>query len=216
MDKLIQGGFEKGSIILVSGGTGTGKTIFGLQFLYEGAKKGERVLYVTFEESASDLKKDAKVLGMDVEKFGNKFMIKEYPPFGFEDFLSDLPNLLKKKVSRLVVDSISAFGIYIKDPFELRKKIYNFAQLVKEAGVTSLMLSEITGESTMNVQTASFSRFGVEEFVADGVVVLHYAGLGGGYDRSIQIVKMRRTRHARGLFPMKITDQGIKVQTKVI
>jgi circadian clock protein KaiC len=218
LDKLVQGGFEQGSLVLVSGGTGTGKTIFGLQFLYDGAKLGEPGIYITFEENPDDLKRDARVLGMDLESFEKKgrVVIKNYPPFAFDQFINDLEKIIVQyKIKRMVVDSISAFGIYSKNEYEIRKRIYSISKLIKASKVTAIAISEVIGEATTGVVgAATFSRFGVEEFVADALVMLHYAGLGGSYDRTLQVVKMRRTDHARGLFPIKIAKNGIEVVGK--
>jgi KaiC/GvpD/RAD55 family RecA-like ATPase len=216
LDRLIQGGFQEGSLILVSGGTGTGKTIFGLQFLYEGAQKGEPGVYVTFEEDAEDLKQDAACMGLDIEKFEKekKFIIKSYPPFAFDQFINDIEKIIAEyKVKRMVIDSVSAFGIYSKNEYELRKRIYNIAKVIKVTKTTGVAISEVVGEATTGLGSSAtlFSRFGVEEFVADALIMLHYAGLGGNYDRTLQIVKMRRTNHERGLFPISISNKGMEI-----
>jgi len=219
LDKLTIGGFEEGSLVLVSGGTGTGKTIFGLQFLYDGAKRGEPGIYITFEEDQTDLEADAKCLGMDISKYEKekKFIIKNYPPFAFDQFISDIEKLIAEyKIKRMVIDSISAFGIYSKNEYELRKRIYTISKMIKTAKTTTVAVSEVVGEATTGLSSSAtqFSRFGVEEFVADALIMLHYAGLGGNYDRTLQVVKMRRTDHARGLFPMQISKNGIEVVGK--
>lgn len=214
LDKLITGGYEKGSLVLVSGGTGSGKTTYGLQFLKEGADNDEVGLYISFEEDESDLLKDAKSHGWDFDELmkKNKMIIKKYPPFAFDQFINDLDKIVERhKIKRMIIDSISAFGIYTKNPYELRKRIYDVSKIIKELGVTTIALSEIEGGGTSSGEVTSFSRFGVEEFVADALIILHYAGLGGEYDRSIQIIKMRRTDHKRGIFPMRIVKKGIEV-----
>jgi circadian clock protein KaiC len=218
LDKLIQGGIEEGSLVLLSGGTGTGKTIFGLQFLYDGAKKNEPGLFVTFEEDPEDLRKDAAIFCMNIRKYekDNKFLIKSYPPFAFDQFIGDIEKLIVQyKIKRIVIDSISAFGIYSKSDYELRKRIYEISKIIKNAKATAIAVSELIGEATTEMGgNNTFSRFGVEEFVADSLIALHYAGLGGNYDRTVQIVKMRRTDHARGLYPIRITKNGIEISGK--
>lgn len=219
LDKLSCGGFEEGTLVLVSGGTGTGKTIFGLQFLYEGAKKGEPGIYITFEEGEEDLRADAKCIGMDVGTYEKekKFIIKNYPPFAFDQFINDIEKIIAEyKIKRMVIDSVSAFGIYAKNEYELRKRIYSISRMIKTAKTTTVAISEVVGEATTGLASSGtmFSRFGVEEFVADTLIMLHYAGLGGEYDRTVQIVKMRRTDHERGLFPMTISADGIKIVAK--
>jgi KaiC/GvpD/RAD55 family RecA-like ATPase len=217
LDDLIGGGFERGSVILVSGGPGTGKTVFGLQFIWYGANQGENGLFISFEEDEIDLRRDAKSLGWDLEKFEKEGLItlKYYSPFEFEKFNKELEELIvKKRVKRLVVDSTSIFGLYFKEPYEIRRNIWKICSIIKRLGCTAIITAEIVGgvlTEVPEVGRAIISRFGVEEFVADGLIVLHFAGLGGEYDRTIQIIKMRRTAHKKGLFPMAITSKGIVV-----
>lgn len=215
LDPLIGGGFEEGSMILVSGGAGTGKTIFGLQFLYQGALDGEGGLFISFEEEVNDLKRDAKVFGWNFEEFERegRIVMKYYPPFEFKKFVDELrPIITQRQIKRLVIDSTSAFGMYLKDPYEIRRNLWSLSKMIKDLGCTTVIISEIlSGEKG----TGTFSRFGVEEFVSDAVILLHYAGIGGGYDRGMQIIKMRRTNHKRGLFPMRIRENGIEVSEEV-
>lgn len=213
LDKLIEGGFNVGDIILVSGGTGTGKTIFGLQFLYK--NKDNNGLYISFEEPREDLIRDAKGFGWDLEAMekDDKLKIVYFPPFEFDKLLDQLEDIIAKtNAKRIVIDSASIFGLYVKDVYELRRKIYKLSKVIKKTGSTCVIISEIVGEAPTESTGGKYSRFGVEEFVADGVIVMHYTGLGGEYDRTIQVLKMRRTDHKRGLFPMKISDKGIVVK----
>ncbi|MBR9678111.1 MAG: hypothetical protein GOU97_02365 [Nanoarchaeota archaeon] len=216
MDKLIEGGFNVGDIILISGGTGTGKTIFGLQFLYN--NKDFNGLYISFEESKEDLFRDGKQFGWDLEGMekAGKLKVVYYPPFEFDKLLDQLEDIIvKTKAKRIVIDSASIFGLYVKDLYELRRKIYKLSKVIKKTGCTCLVISEIVGESSSESIAGKYSRFGVEEFVADGVIIFHYTGLGGDFDRTVQVLKMRRTNQKRGLFPMKIGKKGIVVKPNV-
>jgi len=95
----------------------------------------------------------------------------------------------------------------LKDIYELRKNIWELGKIIKNNGCTGLMTSEIIAEK-------GYSRFQVEEFLSDGVITLHYGGLGGEFDRSLQIIKMRRTNHKKGLFAYRITGKGISVHSR--
>ena len=221
LDPLIEGGFERGTLILVSGGAGTGKTIFALQFLYYGIiDEKENGLYITFEESEDDLVRDAKVFGWDIERLQHekKLIIKYYSPFEIEKLFDELEKIiLDNDIKRVVIDSASGFGLYLKSDYDVRRKIHELSRILKYLGCTGIVISEIVGQSqSSEIMLEGVSRFGVEEFTCDGVIILHYAGLGGAYDRSLQILKMRRTNHARGIFPMRITKNGIEVGSKSI
>jgi circadian clock protein KaiC len=219
LDKLIGGGFERGSLVLVSGGPGTGKTTFCLQFVHEGMLKKQNSLYITFEELNEDIIRDAKGFGWDFTNAikSKRVFIQYYSPFEFEKFLNELEDLITKNdIKRVVIDSTSVFGLYLKDPYEVRKKIWEVSNLVKRWGCTALVTSEIEGIT--DIQSADkerpISRFGVEEFVSDAVIVLHYAALGGDWDRAIQVIKMRRTDHKKGVYSMKMDKAGIRVNPK--
>lgn len=220
LDKIIEGGLIPGSTTLVSGSTGTGKTIFCGQFLWYGLQNNEPGIYITCEESPEEIKNDLLKFGWNFEKYEKKkkFMILFIDPFGmgkftvFEesDFASAfIKNINKIKAKRLVLDSVSILGMYFKDIHETRRKLYMLVQALKKSGVTSLLTSEIPEGSN------KLSRFGVEEFVVDNIILLHYLeyGVGGGMDRSLIVRKMRRTNHGTDIYPLKIGKDGISIKS---
>jgi len=215
-DDLIGGGFLPDSVNLISGGTGTGKTIFALQFLYAGVIKGESGLFISMEEDLSDLKDDARALGWDFDRFeqeGRITFLYVYP-YNLSDFQSQLiSEITKVNAKRVVIDSTSVFGMALEDDYEVRKQLYTFASQLKRLKCTALLTSEIVGEPSLD-NSGLLSRFGVEEFVSDSVILLYYSGLGGEGDRALRIMKMRRTNHVKGIIPFKITDKGIAVLSK--
>jgi KaiC/GvpD/RAD55 family RecA-like ATPase len=206
LDPLIGGGFIKGSVTLVTGSTGSGKTIFCSQFIWEGLKRGETCLFITFEELPEEIIEDALVFGWDFRKYieEKKLFLEYSDPFTLTDVISPLIEKIKQNsISRVAIDSTSLFGLYFQDPADVRKQLYKLVIALKKSGATSLLTAEVPEESHR------LSRFGVEEFVVDGVIVLHYMGLGEATYRSLQVRKMRRTDHSHEIHPMKITDQGI-------
>jgi len=217
-DNLANGGFLQGSFNMLSGGTGSGKTVFALQYLWNGLKANEPSLYISTEELPEDLLKDALGFGWDFSKHikSGKFAIKYYPPYDAKALSDSLREVIQEMgAKRVVVDSLSVFGVALSDVFEVRKLAYELAKLFKELGVTALVISETTIESgSIESGAVKLSRFGVEEFVADSVAVLHYSGLGGPSDRMMQILKMRRTAHKPGLHTLKISNKGIHILAK--
>src|SRR3989344_2765808 len=197
LDKLIEGGFVKGSTILVSGGAGTGKTIFSMQYLLEGLKNGENCMFITLEETPEDLVADVARFGWDLQKHvqSKKLLIEYHDPFQMTDITSLLVEKInEKKISRIVIDSTSLFGLYFKDPFEVRKQLFKLLMGLKGTNATSVLTSELSEEEK------KLSRFGVEEFIVDGVIVLHYLGVGEATYNNVEVRKMRRTNHAKGTF----------------
>lgn len=212
LDKLMQGGYVKNDIYLITGGTGTGKTLFCCQFLWDGLQKGEKCIFFSLEELPQDVIHDAENFGWDFQKYIDKkmFLIEYQDPFE----MVDITTLVKEKIEkfgakRVVIDSTSIFGMVFKDENELRKRLYELIKTLKKTDTVVLMTAEIEEESK------ALSRFGVEEFVVDGVIILNYLGLGGEFDRSLMIRKMRRTDHFKDIISFDITKNGISIKKSI-
>lgn len=198
LDKLIEGGFLSNSVILVSGAAGAGKSIFGMQFLKAGAEKKEKVLYISTEENITNIKNGFKIFGWDLDKL--KIDIISMPPDELEEDWVPVLNtkIDKNKIKRIVIDSVSLIGLYYKDEYSIRRYLYRLVSSLKERDVCCILISEIPeGEK-------KFSRTGVVEFVADGVIVLEYLGVSGRYQRGLTVRKMRWTQHNQDIHPYKI------------
>ncbi|MFA5763489.1 MAG: ATPase domain-containing protein [archaeon] len=224
-DNLIEGGFPEGRSFLLSGGTGTGKTIFSVQFLIEGAKKGEPGIYLTLDERPELIREDMLRFGWNLRKFedDNKLLILDgtiakigipsdeefsLPATGFDldKLLLELMKAIKKlKAKRVVIDSIPALGMNFENEHDIRKAVLKVVYLLSRAGVTTVLTTEIDPESK------KIGKYGVEEFVADGVIVLHYMGIGTQSNRTLHIRKMRATKHSEDLHPLEITENGLIV-----
>jgi KaiC/GvpD/RAD55 family RecA-like ATPase len=109
---------------------------------------------------------------------------------------------------RLVIDSLPALGFNYDNTNEVRKAILKLSYMLERTGVTTLMVSEVKESDA-----GTFSRFGVEEFVVDGVFLLHYLGMGSQSNRTLHIRKLRATHHSEDLHPLQITPRGIRIQT---
>jgi len=209
LDRLIEGGFWKGSTVLISGGAGTGKSIFCTQYIMEGIRKGENCMFITLEQKPEDLIGDVKRFGWDLRKYiQEKRLYLEYmDPFQLTDITSPLLDKIKQhKIERVAIDSTAVFGMYYKDPFEVRKQLFKLLVGLKDIGVTSLLTSELPENAK------SLARFGVEEFIVDGLILLSFIGIGGQDFGNVQVRKMRRTKHATAWYPMDITNKGIVVK----
>ncbi len=211
LDDLVEGGFPEGNVILVSGGAGCGKTIFSSQFVWEGLENGEKARFISLEEPVEDIRRDMEVFGWDLEKYEDTDDFKlTYikPASGERGFLNKVNDLASEEgVSRLVIDSVSIMlGAYGGGEAEKRGNMYDLLKSVKRSGATTILTSEIRED-----QEDMLSRYGVAEFVADGVIVLYYEGVGEGTFRNLEVRKMRRTAHTPGTYPLEITDDGMKV-----
>jgi len=208
LDKLMCGGLPRPSVTLVSGSAGTAKTTFLAQFLWNGLQKKENGLFITLEETPEEIKKDSVQYGWDFDKYEKEgqFGIEFFDPFELGDISSRLKDLIVvNNYKRVVVDSTSLFGMYLNDPYKVRKKLYKLVQAIKTADCTALLSSEIPEKSDQ------LSRYGVEEYVVDGVIVLYYTGMENAVCRNIAIRKLRLTDYRHGTFPFNITKDGIKI-----
>lgn len=215
-DDLITGGIPQGSVILLSGGPGCGKTIFSTQFLVNGAlQSGEPGLYISFEEEPESLVKAAALFGWDLDALDRekKVTVMFKDPYEIKDFAKSLAGELyytikDRKVKRVVFDSITYYGMSITDQYQLRKNISDLAKRLRKLGVTTLLISE-TPETQIEGERAS-----VEQFLSDGVVRLHNFLINETRQRAIEILKLRKTNHDTFLHPYKITSHGIEVYAK--
>ena len=208
LDQKIGGGFELGSVISVLGGPGSGKSLLGMSFLYEGLKNGETCLLVSFEENVDDLISDMETIGLnDVKDFisKKKLIILFNSPINFE-YLGVLDVINQNKISRVVIDSLSAISMYMEDRSKFRKFMLDLVTELKKLKVTAIVTDEQPQVSEND--TLYFSG----EYLSDAVIKLFYTGLGGDFDRSMQIIKMRRTNNDRSMLPMRIDQGGIYVK----
>ena len=214
-DELVSGGFPRGQTVLVTGGTGTGKSTFAMQFLYKGAKVyDEPGIYVTLEESIPAIRKNASTYGWDMESLEKKSqvsLIDVSPAVAGQmrriepaDLFSTISSHWKRMgAKRIVVDPITVFGMQTDNVMQLRQDLLRFSSLLKQLDATIIFVTEIPEDSQ------GLSRFGVEEFIADGVVVLYYSRVGGLRVRGIEVRKMRSSPHKEGIFPIKIGTAGL-------
>ena len=210
LDSLLQGGYLETSVNLITGETGTGKTTFCAQFIYEGLKRGETGLYITLEERPEDIKADAAMFGWDFEGFEKKGLVRivYHDPAQVNNLGSVIIDEIKTlKAKRLVIDSTSLVGMNIQEPSQIRKLLLSIVNIIKRTGCVALLVSEIPEEQK------ALSRYGVEEFVVDGVIILNYLEYASGeLNRSLIIRKMRRTNHGTDIYPMEISKNGINVK----
>ena len=206
-DEMVAGGLPKNSLTLLTGTCGTGKTTFCAQFLYNGATRfGEKGVYISFEENPEIVKTDMKQFGMDFDTLEaeHKVVFIKYDPYHIEDIFDIIEsNIRLTGATRGCIDSISALGLYVRDIPELRRMIFNLGMTLRKLNCTSIITSEIPPGST------GISRFGVEEFISDSVVVLYYFKTETTFTRAITIWKMRATNHSKKIHPYEINERGL-------
>jgi KaiC/GvpD/RAD55 family RecA-like ATPase len=206
LDKLISGGLVRGSTTLVTGGAGPGKTILCAQYLWDGLQKGETCLFITLEERPKDIVADVASFGWDFQSYANKgkLMLDYKDPFEVTDIVAPLVDMIKtRRVQRVAIDSTSTLGLYFTNPFEVRKQLFKLLMALKDAGVTALLTAEVADGQT--------SRFGVEEFITDGLVILRSQAMGKSAVKTLEVRKMRRTKIDGAIHSIEFGKNGISI-----
>ena len=216
-DEMTDGGLFPGRTYVLKGGPGTGKTIFGIQFLLEGAKNGEEVLYITLEESKEELFETMQNFRWDL-MHEKKLYVYDAAPTAFEgwklyshefintgkvslkEFYSAVKEQLNSiKPKRLVVDPITIFELIYSSDVELRIDLISLIRLFREFNVTVLLISEAVGSPT------------TEEFLSSGVFELKTYEVHGTVVRGLMIKKLRGSTFDETIRPYGITDKGFVI-----
>jgi len=224
LDELLKKGVPRGSIILVIGGPGSGKTIFCLQTLYHTVQKGEKALYMSFEEEPDRLREHMCDFGWDPEKYEKEGLlkIKKYDPLKIsktvEALLEKAQGELKIDISplfieedfkpdRVVVDSLTAVAAaFVGKEGYYRIYIEQFFNQFRENGITPFLITE------SQEFPKRLTKSGVEEFLADGAIILHTFRKGSHKERGIEIYKLRGSEFEEKIVAMQIvTGKGIVV-----
>jgi len=211
LDRLVEGGFLKGDVILLAGNTGSGKTILSAQFVCNGAVKyGEKGVYVTFEENAGTLKRNMLRFGFDLEKLEREGAVKvldleAIKGVGLSANIEFILNVLREiGAQRLVIDSLTAFLSACEEKFEYRTLMHLFYKILKKLGCTTVMTCSVpTGLETLGL--------GIEEFIADSVITLENIVHDGELKTRFLIRKMRGTNHSKKYHEVMIDRKGLKI-----
>lgn len=225
-DELIEGGIPLGYNVLLSGSPGTGKTIFGIEFLKNGAVKfNEPGLFITFEETPENLIMQAQQFGIDLNKLrkSKKILLKPLPE---EESLNEniILNMIDKaikehKIKRVVIDSLDTYANNIlsyeenekqlADSLLTKRAIYRLIKkLQKYSNLTKILVSET------NEGREELSKDGSSEFLCDGIIKIEYMSMGGKYSWQIKVRKMRSTKNNHDVFPLEISNKGIVIHTE--
>lgn len=222
-DDLFENGIPKGSTILVAGGAGSGKTILGLQIVDYHASLGEKCLYMSFEESEERLRQHMEDFGWTSEKLERKGLIKiqRFNPF---DITRSVDALLAKAKGELLIDiepilipddfvpdviildSLTAIAsAFVGKEDSYRAYIEQLFRFFEKIKATTFLITET--EQIPKI----FSSTGVEEFLADGVIVLYNIKRGNVREKAIEVLKLRGAKHQKKIVPLQITNKGIEV-----
>lgn len=220
-DSIAEGGLPRERATLIAGTAGSAKTVFAVNYLAAGiTQAGENGVFVTFEDSVPDVRKNMLGFGWDIaqwEKEGKWAFIDAAPDadgpmavvgeYDLGGLLARIQHAVKKvNAKRVSLDSLNALFVQFKEHAMLRAELFRITAVLKKMGLTVLFTGERTEEY------GEVTRYGIEEFVADNVVILRNILDEERRRRTVEILKMRGTSHQRGEFPFTITSrEGIVV-----
>ncbi len=222
LDEILYGGIPARNVVLLSGGPGTGKTIFGQQFLFHGLEKGEPGVLVTLEEHPVQVRINMAQFGWNVKPYeeeglfaivdaftggiGEAAKREKYVVRSVDDFPTfvDVVKTAIKEIGaqRVVIDSVTT--LYLTKPVVARSVVMQLKRVLSGLGCTSILVSQIS------VGERGFGGPGVEH-AADGIIRLDLDEVEGELRRSLIVWKMRGTKHSMKRHPFEITDRGIVV-----
>lgn len=217
LDDVTLGGLPRGRSTLVSGTSGTGKTVFAVQFLAAGIDEyGQNGVFVTCEETPGEIRRNAAGFGFDLtrwEEQGRWAFVDASPDsddISHEAGRYDLDGLLARVeyaitragADRVAIDSLGSLVMRFKDAATIRAQLYRIFSHLKSLGVTVVVTAERSGED------GSVARFGVEEYVADNVIVLRNNAEYRTRRRTVEVLKFRGTDHLKGEWPFAILAGG--------
>jgi circadian clock protein KaiC len=216
LDSMMDGGFPKNSSIMVRGGTGTGKTLLCLQYLYNGAQEHDDAgVFISFAESIWALHEHGRRLGWDLESLEkkNKLTIIRYEPHEVMKVMEEGGGSIRDTVEaigtkRLVIDSISAYEMLFEQRYKANESVLSLFEMLKGWNTTSL----VTAETPIAPSNQGRERIG---FLSDGIINMYYLRHGDNRVRALEIIKMRDTAHTDEVKKFTIDSNGIAVSGRL-
>ncbi|MBI5001616.1 MAG: circadian clock protein KaiC [Euryarchaeota archaeon] len=220
LDNILNGGIPRGNTVLFTGSCGTGKTSISLEYLVHGAIDGENCLFISVTEASvklleniipyeffdDSLIKKGKLVFVDMPVIYNKLglVTVEFTLEDVDTLVKAIGSIVKElDIKRLVIDSITSVCYRLKTEEKIREFILKLGKTLSELGCTTILVSEISPTAER------YSLYGVEEAIADGIVLMGNLERRGDLLRTLQVVKMRGTQHSRAKYVLDLTPCGV-------
>ena len=219
LDNLLDGGYPKGHIVLLTGNTGTGKSTFGMQFLLQGLENDEPCVFVNLEEPTPQIKKTAQSHGWEFESHERKGNLKFITP-DLIDMYPDrllyliLDNIDDMGAKRVFIDSISSIPSADVDEDELRELLLQLNAALKKRGITCVMTHLTSGIFTANPNSllgnTSASDLRLSS-LTDVIILLRYVEEEDNVSKALNVLKMRGCNHSKEIREFTVSDKGIEI-----
>lgn len=213
LDRLLDGGLPQRSTVLVSGRPGTGKTLFGMYYLYHGVEVADECgIMISYEETRDDISEAAESIGFEnwdeYVDAGDIVIHDKRDMLSTDGFTATIDRLLEsiesRSFDRFLLDSLSMFGLLFEEERDRREYLLKFSDILKQNGLTSLLIAEESGDITS-------TDVGLENYLTDGNIRFIQTPTEGGVNRYVWITKMRRQAVDTDIYPMEIGDGGFTV-----
>ena len=211
LDELMEGGIPRASTTLVTGPSGTGKTMLALSFALESIKSGAKTVYVSFEENSTQIIHNFLQIGQDIQPYIDKGLLRlvyvSPVELDVDENVYRLQELVRRiGACRLIVDSISSFEIGMNDKVKYTDYIWALTDYFKSNGITVLLTNEMHGTDNFSAMT----KHGIS-FVADNLILLSFKEDDIKLRRYLRVLKMRGSRHSTELTEIMINKNGISL-----
>lgn len=227
LDDLIEGGFPKGSTIVVTGVAGSGKSIFGMNFIAEGCKNGEKCLYITVEQLADKIVSQAMQFNLDFNQWESEEKLK-ISSLSLQKFFDMKPlhdikqHIEENHYDRVVIDSITSI---VTAPFSLRSIVdgadrglqpHTLIEMIRAEVIALIDFLQSQGITTVVISQKLDGMPGdtydtVSEFRGDGLILLNFKAVGNALKRTVQIKKLRETKIDGIPYNFDFTGSGISI-----
>lgn len=216
LDEMLFGGIPRGTATLVAGGAGTGKTLLGLHFIMAGVVAGEPGVFVTFQETPSQLQTIAKSFGWDLEKMEKEKKLKVLYTSPVELSVDEHAMLTRDTVreigaKRIAIDSLMDIELATPNKVRYKDYVYSLVSFFKSQGVTCVLTNEVP-ELFGSVLLTSYGI----SFISDNVILLRYTEVESAVRRALSVLKLRGSEHDKSIREYRIGSRGMEVVGKMI
>ena len=219
LDAVIEGGFRRNTAVVLAGSSGTGKTTIAIQFVLSGLEQGEQALYISMEETPEQIIRESKLMGLDLTPYIDKTLF--FVHLRGENFKrmirEQLPKMVRERSddevdTRVAIDPMTPLLWSSSDKLDQRELVSELFTTLKQLGVVLATVEEHSQPGSVLGQDVLLPIY-----LADGALHLEYYPIGGAFNRTLKILKMRGTQHGEELYPYTfVRGAGAVIRTSPV